>query len=167
MNSWVIGVSLGLLAVSAAIVSLWREPRAGAIAAWVNGCAAASVMLLFQSEVLALFLAINSTIVALAAFLNSDTMALKPPESHRSPSVFHVKNWLSLLASAALGVTVVGVFRSTIPVPFDELAETTANALVGASTEENHVGYQLVALLGLVATVGAAVIARPERPEND
>lgn len=167
MTVGVMGVSLGLLAVSAALVSLWREPRAGAIAAWVNGCAAASVMLFFQSEILALFLAMNSTLVALAAFLNSDSMGLKSLESSRAVSVLHVRNWLSLLASAALGATVVGIFRSTMPIPFDGPAEVSANTLAGVSTEESHVGYQLIALLGLVASVGAAVIARPERREND
>jgi hypothetical protein len=150
-----------LVCISAAAIALGRETRWSIIAWWINGMASSSLLLCFGAELFAVVMAMSVTLCSLACFLHADTFgALSAQDRLRVPRI-HVKMLFPLLVSAGLGVTVIALLKAAI----SGAVRTFGTPGRGTSffAEESFIAFQLVALFGMAAVLGAGVIARPAR----
>ena len=163
MNSVFVFASTGVLLASSIAIALGREARWSILAWWVNGLAASALLLGYDAEMLALVMILSSTVCSTAYFLHADSIEAIQREN-RSLSRFRPGMILPFAISAGLGVAVVALIRRVMEGAVSPLASTMRSE--GFSAEESFLSFQLVALLSIVAVVGAGVIARATGREN-
>jgi hypothetical protein len=150
-----------IVGISAITIALSRETRWSIIAWWINGMASSSLLLSFGAELFAVVMAVSVTICSLACFLHADTFGtLSVQDRLRIPRI-HAKMLFPLLVSGGLGVTVIALLKSAMSGAVRLPAAPGRGEAFFA--EESFIAFQLVALFGLAAVLGAGVIARPVR----
>jgi len=153
-----------VVGISAVAIALGRETRWSIISWWINGMASSSLLLCFGAELFAVVMAVSVTLCSLASFLHADTFVAQSGHGRpRNPRI-HAGMLFPLMVSAGLGVAVTALLKAVI---------SGAVRLPGAPgrgeaffAEESFIAFQLVALFGLAAVLGAGVIARPAREEQ-
>ena len=164
MNTFFVLTSAAFLVFSAIAIAIHRENRWAVVAWWINGVSASSILLGLGAELLAIVMALSSTLATVAYFFHADTLSSVSVRAESKERAALAQTVFSGLVSAGFGLAVFLLLRSVISGAVRPIG--TASRGEGFVTEESFVAIQLCALMGLVLVIGAGVVSRPRR-RND